>query len=429
VRSAAGAFFIRENERGTRPLQHTAENSGASTPTLPEVGAPARPSAASEAAALFTVRDQREPGWFFVDNEIIDRYSARLGAYGLAVYAVLCRHCNNSTQQVRLSQRDIGAILGISQDRVRKSLEELAESGLVHVEVPSRPAPGMISAITLLKVKRTGRGALPTAATERHTFSSTPEPNAIRSVEPPDCTARRSVQKDGPRARKPKLETKTENPEGEGTPSPLAQRNFDERDLRLMGEARRALLRRGAALTEPKLFEEICRLAGVTVARGLELEELQKQWPGGRPAEKTAGSSPAIDGGIRRELLDRFAASSSRWLELVRAASAPPRAETAEDDPWKAIRNRLQELINPHSFQTWLAPTRLEFVAGEVLAVSIPTEEFRYARQKFSAEILASAAELGFQDVEFFTPEEVRVLREGRFDGSHEQSAEDQSAA
>ena len=113
-------------------------------------------------ALLFVVRDQREPGWFFVDNEIVDKYGARLGAYGLAIYNILSRHCKNATQQVsNLSQRDIAATLQISQDRVRKSLLDLFELHLIHVDLPARPAPGMISTITLLKVK----------TTERHTFA------------------------------------------------------------------------------------------------------------------------------------------------------------------------------------------------------------------------------------------------------------------
>lgn len=122
--------------------------------------------------SAIVIRDQREPGWFHIDNEIIDRYGVKLGACGVSVYALLCRRCTNSTQQVRnLSRRDIGAILGISQDRVRKSLNDLADLGLIHVDIPDRPSPGIISTITLLKVK----------TTERVAFGSGPELNVWRS--------------------------------------------------------------------------------------------------------------------------------------------------------------------------------------------------------------------------------------------------------
>lgn len=154
-----------------------------------------------EQSLLFEVRDQREPGWFHIDNEIVDKFGGRLEAYGLAVYAVLCRHCKSSTQQVNnLSQRDIAAALGISQDRVRKSLFDLVELRLIHIDLPARPAPGIISTITLLKVK----------TTERHTFSSVHELNATRS---------------------PNKEEKTKTETNPPLP-PLFQRGVTRRDFR-----------------------------------------------------------------------------------------------------------------------------------------------------------------------------------------------------
>jgi hypothetical protein len=138
----------------------------------------------------FEVRDQREAGWFYTDNEIIDIYGSRIGAYGVGVYAVLSRHEKN--HRVRLSQRDIAASLGISQDRVRKSLVHLAELGLIHIDIPEHPSAGLISTIALLKVKKTERHALSSSAevnatrsvhqnTERHAFSLWPGLNATRS--------------------------------------------------------------------------------------------------------------------------------------------------------------------------------------------------------------------------------------------------------
>jgi hypothetical protein len=120
--------------------------------------------------SLFAVRDQRQPGWFFVDNEIVDRYGSQIGAYGVAVYNVLCRHAKNGSQRVELSARDIGATLGISHDRVGKSLTDLVDVGLIDLEVPAHPGPGVVSIITLLNAKATGR----------HTSSSSDELDATR---------------------------------------------------------------------------------------------------------------------------------------------------------------------------------------------------------------------------------------------------------
>lgn len=141
------------------------------------------------------IRDQRRPGWFSLDNEIIDEHGSKIGAYGIAVYCAISRHSRN--QIAKLSQRDIAASLGISQDRVRKSLADLVDLHLVHVDVPDKVGPGLITTITLLDVK----------STERHTFSSTSELNATRS-----CN----------KERKTKTETKPI------PPTPLLQRGVEE---------------------------------------------------------------------------------------------------------------------------------------------------------------------------------------------------------
>jgi hypothetical protein len=114
------------------------------------------------------VRDQRRHGWFSVDNEVIDNYGSHVGAYGVAVYSVISRHSRN--QVAKLSQRDIAACLGISHDRAGKSLSVLDDVGLIAVEVPAHPGPGLISTITLLDVKTTGR----------YTSSSTSQLDATR---------------------------------------------------------------------------------------------------------------------------------------------------------------------------------------------------------------------------------------------------------
>lgn len=107
-------------------------------------------------ALEIAVRDRRRVGYCQIDNEIIDEYGLKIGAYGVAVYNVLCRHArNDKTQQVRLSTRDIAETLAISHDRVRKSLADLVNSGLVRQDAPpERHGPGAISTFTLLNVKK-----------------------------------------------------------------------------------------------------------------------------------------------------------------------------------------------------------------------------------------------------------------------------------
>lgn len=65
-----------------------------------------------------------------------------------------------------------------------------------------------------------------------------------------------------------------------------SQRDFDERDQRLMGAAYRDLLRRnaeggcrGSGMTDRQMLEYACGHAGISLARGLELEVERTRWP------------------------------------------------------------------------------------------------------------------------------------------------------
>jgi hypothetical protein len=65
-----------------------------------------------------------------------------------------------------------------------------------------------------------------------------------------------------------------------------SQKDFDERDLRKMAQAWNTVLHRNpegktrvSGMTQRQVFEAVCELAGVTVTRGIELDELRKKWP------------------------------------------------------------------------------------------------------------------------------------------------------
>ncbi len=247
----------------------------------------------ADQSSLFHIRDQRRQGWFSVDNEIVDNYASQIGAYGVAVYCVLCRHVRNENQQVKLSARDIGAALGISHDRVRKSLTDLANVDLIHHEVPDRRGPGLISTITLLDAKTTGR----------YTSSSVDELDATRprnkevktntetKTSPPFSTERDFVLKENAHAREARRAPTLDVP-----PAPpeqiYSQADFDARDLRLMADGYREVARRPDSLgrlSETEIFEWVCvEYAGYSVARGLEVQERGKKWPQAQTLEVPA---------------------------------------------------------------------------------------------------------------------------------------------
>jgi DNA-binding MarR family transcriptional regulator len=82
------------------------------------------------------VRDIRQPGWFWLGNEVIDDYAHRpckdgktLGAHGVFLYAVLCRHAFHNSCQISLQK--LQDLSGLSRHTVINYLDRLEELGLL----------------------------------------------------------------------------------------------------------------------------------------------------------------------------------------------------------------------------------------------------------------------------------------------------------
>ena len=80
------------------------------------------------------VRDQRGGNWFWMHNEILDRYGAELGPIGIAVYAALARHANNGTGECYPSRKALAKAIGASVPSVDRALARLRDLGLVSWE-------------------------------------------------------------------------------------------------------------------------------------------------------------------------------------------------------------------------------------------------------------------------------------------------------
>src|SRR5258708_22533086 len=115
---------------------------------------------------------------------------------------------------------------------------------------------------------------------------------------------------------------------------------------------------------------------------------------------------------IAPDLLKRF-----RHALLEREAKMTPVIEKMIRDwlqgyryspnPWARILERLQEQVDPHSYDTWLKPTRYSHSDEGVLFVRVPTAEFRYAGDKYARLIQEAIDSLGLEikDVKFVAPE------------------------
>jgi hypothetical protein len=80
--------------------------------------------------ADFMVRDSRQPGHFWADNEVLDVYGAKLGAHGIAVYMAMTRRADNSTGECMLSTRRIAKQVAMSPGGVFNALALIVELGL-----------------------------------------------------------------------------------------------------------------------------------------------------------------------------------------------------------------------------------------------------------------------------------------------------------
>lgn len=99
------------------------------------------------------VRDIRQTGFWWADNEIMDIYAPRLGAYALAVYCLLARAANNRTGQSTLSLRQLERGLKLSKHTVIKALATLESERLIRKMYKVGPGGHDRNVYTLADVK------------------------------------------------------------------------------------------------------------------------------------------------------------------------------------------------------------------------------------------------------------------------------------
>jgi DNA-binding transcriptional ArsR family regulator len=78
------------------------------------------------------LKDNRRTYHFWTDDALIDTYGPRIGAYGIAVYALLARHATKS--QSFPSYKHMMFHLKISRQTITRTLEKLSKEGLISKE-------------------------------------------------------------------------------------------------------------------------------------------------------------------------------------------------------------------------------------------------------------------------------------------------------
>jgi len=109
-----------------------------------------------------TLRDQREPGFFIVDNEVLDLFGPQIGVYGFAVYCVLAKYANKRGEGAFPSYQAIADLVGMSRPKAFDGVKLLVECGLV-VKTPrfSETGDQTTNAYTLVNVKSLSAGSQP----------------------------------------------------------------------------------------------------------------------------------------------------------------------------------------------------------------------------------------------------------------------------
>lgn len=81
----------------------------------------------------FKVRDRRNRGWFYLDNEYLNGYAKIFGPIGTAVYLSLCRRADKK-QSCWPSEIKIAADHGMTDRTVRKYIKIFAGANLIRTE-------------------------------------------------------------------------------------------------------------------------------------------------------------------------------------------------------------------------------------------------------------------------------------------------------
>jgi DNA-binding Lrp family transcriptional regulator len=104
------------------------------------------------------IRDKRQPGWFHIDDELLDDHAKTIKANGIAVYCALARHAGNKSQECWPSIRTIAKEAGMSVRTVQRTLAKLKEAGLILIEQTQTDSGDYDHNVyTLLNIKR-GKG-------------------------------------------------------------------------------------------------------------------------------------------------------------------------------------------------------------------------------------------------------------------------------
>jgi len=85
----------------------------------------------------FDIRDLRNGGWYWIPKAVIQEYTQKVGAIGIAVYNLLASLADRG-QGCFPSQKYIAKSLGYSRSYINETLKALERNGLIRIEKKGR---------------------------------------------------------------------------------------------------------------------------------------------------------------------------------------------------------------------------------------------------------------------------------------------------
>lgn len=101
------------------------------------------------------LRDIRNPGWFWAQNELFDVFLPLIGVNGVAVYMAMCRMLPNS-QNGRISLRELEAASGVSKSEVQRVRRQLVALGMIAEKVTGPNSPSTFELLDLRAAAEVG---------------------------------------------------------------------------------------------------------------------------------------------------------------------------------------------------------------------------------------------------------------------------------
>ena len=101
--------------------------------------------------APIEIRDQRNGEWYWIHKDVIERYGAKIGVIGLALYNAYCLFVNNKSGLAYPSVTKIAKMLNVSRMTIFKYNEVLAQNGLIKIK--SGGGRKKVNEVYLLKIK------------------------------------------------------------------------------------------------------------------------------------------------------------------------------------------------------------------------------------------------------------------------------------